>query len=259
MTKELSDFVVTSKLPINVVQSPTFLIGAFGQAVYDAYEEQRASRFENNPNLRLQNEGDVITGSTPFDTILINQIIRELKGNPRTPLLLDLSDPKVLEMTKGKHYADSQSLVLRSAADSLYSKNNPLAAYLAEHVDMARAEREPVLITGLRLELWTEYEEGYGLKTVPTEDATFHYDDRFLGKWNHYRFDKVDEFGLPVGLSKDEGSRTWYTRDDGLSRLYVGRNSGLGSYGDILDDSISDGRVVVLGGDNNGSGEGGRE
>ena len=249
MTKRLSDFVATSKLPINVVQSPTFLTGAFGQAVYDAYKKERDSTFHGNRNLRLQNEGDVITGSTPFDTILVNQLIRELRGSPRTALPLDLSDPKVLEMTKGKHYADSQSLVLRSAADPLYSKNNPLAAYLAEHVDMARAEREPVLITGLRLELWTEDTQGYQLKTVPTEDATFHYDDRFLGKWNHYRFDKVDEFGLPVGLSKDEGSRTWYTRDDGLSWLYVFGDSGHGSYWYDLGVSVSDGRVVVLGGD----------
>lgn len=247
MKQELSDFVVTSELPVNLVQSPTFLTGAFGQAVYKAYEEERA-RLGNNPNLRLQNQGDVVTGSTPFDAILVNQLVRDLGGDPRTALPLDLSDPKVLEMTRGQHYTDSQGLVLRSAEDPAYQKNNPLLAYLAEHVDMSRVEREPVLIFGFN-DLESD-DEGYGLRpTVPKEGLSTHYDDRLSGKWNGYRFDEVDELGLPIGLSKDKGSRGWYTRDDGLSWLCLGRDSVLYSYGYGLDGSGSGGRVVVLGGE----------
>ena len=250
MTKELSDFIVTASLPANAVQSPTFLIGEFGQAVYREYKERRATVFENNPNLKLQDKGDVIAESTPFDVILVNQIVRELRGNPRTPLPLDLSNPKVLEMIRGKHYVDSQGLVLRSTVDSLYSKNNPLAGYLAEHVDMSRVEREPVLLTGLSLDPWPEDEKGYKLRTaVPQEGPKTHYDDRFLGKWNGYMFDEVDELGLPLGLSKDQGSRKWYTRNDGLSVLYVDWYSNLYSGRYIFDVSFSDGRVVVLGGE----------
>ena len=249
-TQELLDFIVTEDVPSNVVQSPTFLTGAFGQAVYRAYEEEKATTFENNPNLRLQNQEDVITGSTPFDAILVNQIIRHLMGSPRTALPSDLDDHKVLEMTKGKHYVDSQGLVLRSTKDSFYSRNNPLAAYLAEHVDMTRVEKEPVLITGLSLDSWPENEEGYGLRTVvPMEGPTTHYDDRFLGKYNGWRFDETDDFNLPVELSRNKGSRTWYTRDDGLSRLYLGRYSDIGSDWVSLVSSDSDGRVVVLGGE----------
>ena len=251
--KNLSDFAIIEGVPTNVVQTPAFLTGDFGQAVYRAYEEERASRFENNPNLRLQAQEGVIIGSTPFDVILVNQIIRRLRGTPRTALPSDLSNPRVLEMIKGKHYVDSQGLVLRGTIDSRYPKNNPLARHLAEQegVDLAKLEREPALITGLDLEPWNEGTEGYRLKLVTSEDESFavHHDDRFLEKYDSYRFDTVDALGLPVGLSRDSGSRTWYTRKDGLSRLYVSRGSNLYSYWYYLDDSNSNGRVVIIGGE----------
>jgi hypothetical protein len=44
----------------------------------------------------------------------------------------------------------------------------------------------------------------------------------------------------------DNGTKTIYTREKGLSRLYLNRNLGLDSYDDDLADSNDDGRVVVV-------------
>ncbi len=252
ISRDLSDFVVTENVPDNLVKSPSFLNGRFGQSIYDAYQQGRDSTYNGNPNLRLQLQDGVVTGSNFFDAVLINQLLRQgnVQGNPRTPLPADLSNPEVLEMVRGKYYIDSQALVLRGTTDSYNSKNDPLARFLAEQegVDLSRLEREPALIYGFDLKL-DESKEGYGLLVVPSDNFTVHHDDRLNNKWNGYRFNNVDEMGLPTNLDKNKGSRTFYTRDSGLSRLDLGRGLDLGSGWNDLGNSDSDGRVVVLSGE----------
>jgi hypothetical protein len=75
------------------------------------------------------------------------------------------------------------------------------------------------------------------------------YDERLLGKYDGWRFDETDEIGLPENLDKKKGSRVWYTREDGLSRLILYRNLGLFSDGELLDSSYSYGRVVLVSGE----------
>ena len=86
---DLSDFIVTGNVPSNIVKSPSFLRGEFGQAVYDAYQQERTSTQRNNPNLGLNLQEDVVVGSNFFDAVLVNQLIRKVKGNPRTALPAD--------------------------------------------------------------------------------------------------------------------------------------------------------------------------
>lgn len=246
---KLSDFRVIN-LPNNSIGSPTFLTTKVGRLVYEEYQRQKAEIFGNNPYLKLQYQNGTVTNSTLFDVTLINQIIEALQGNPRTPLPLDLSDPRVLAMIHNQFYADSQAAVLRSLSDSYNVKNEPLAASLAEHIDIARLAKEPALMHGFTLEPWHDDKKGYDLLLVPREGKFIvHYDDRLTEKWNCYKFDKVDSLGLPINLSESKGSRTWYTRADGLSRLYLNRDLNLNSNYDNLDNSNADGRVVVLGGE----------
>lgn len=244
----LSEFQAVDKLPENLIQTPCFLEGKLGLAVFERYQELRQSIFNNNHNLKLQYENGVVTGSDLFDEILIDQIIREIQGNPRTPLPRDLGDQRILDMVEEKHYTGTRAAVLRSTKDSLYPKNEPLAEFLAEQegIDLSRLEREPALIYGFTLQPWPKDRKGYGLKTVPNEEFTVLHDDRLLEKWNCYRFTKVDRIGLPEDLDETKGDRTWYTRKDGLSRLYLDRSLGLGSIRGDLDGSDSAGRVVVV-------------
>ena len=244
----LSEFQIVGKLPDNLVQTPTFLEGEFGRAVYERYQELRESVFSNNPNLRLKFENGVIIHSTPFDAILIDQILKEVQGKPRTPLPRHFEDQRILDMVNGEHYSDTRAFVLRNPKDSYNSRNEPLAEFLAEQqgVELSRLEREPVMLYGFTLQPWPEDRKGYGLRTTPNEEFTVHHDDRLLGKWNGYRFTKIDKIGFPIDLDRTKGHRTWYTRQDGLSGLCLGRNLDLNSNRGNLDNSNSDGRVVVV-------------
>ena len=242
---ELSDFVV-GELPANIVQTPTFLAGELGRAVFKEYVERRASVYGSNPNLSLELKRGVVVGSSFFDVTLTNQILEQIKG-ARTALPVDLSNPRVLEMIREKHYSASQALVLRSVEDAQYSRNNRLAGALAEHIDAARLSKEPALMHGFDLKCLPEDKEGYGLIVVPNEDFTVHYDGRLLHKWNGYKFDSADEIGLPIGLNKTKGERTWFTREVGLSGLNLNRYLDLSSDWHNLALSDSDGRVVVVG------------
>ena len=59
---------------------------------------------------------------------------------------------------------------------------------------------------------------------------------------NGRKFSRTDERGVPI--FDDKGKRKLYTRQEGLSWLCLSRNLNLGSGGDDLGDSSSDGRVV---------------
>ncbi|GEM_PF-3131451 len=251
-TQDLSQYKAVRGLPRNVIQTPTFLDGSFGEAVFQRYNQERETTFRNNPNLKLHCQDGVVTGRSAFDQFLVDQILREeVQGSPRTPTLAELADPRVLDLIRGKYYTSSRSLVLRGTIDSLYARNEPLARFLAEQrgIDSSRLEREPALITGLTLESWTDDETGYGLKLVPSDEFKVYSDDRFLERYNSYRFDETDDLGIPVGLDQHKGSRVWFTRKDGLSGLVLGRELDLGSGWYCLGVSVAYGRVVVVGGE----------
>ena len=66
-------------------------------------------------------------------------------------------------------------------------------------------------------------------------------------KNNQQKFVRQDERGMPIFDKK--GNRTLYTRDSGLSRLYLDGLLALGSSDGDLANSDDDGRVVVVGGE----------
>ena len=61
---------------------------------------------------------------------------------------------------------------------------------------------------------------------------------------NRKKFKILDERGMPI--FDENGVRTLYTRSDGLSRLYLGRDLDLFSDWDGLSGSDEYGRVVVV-------------
>lgn len=244
--KDISQFVFVPSRVENVVVTPTFARDAFGKALYETYDEIRESRFDSNPNLKLRYENNEIVGSNIFDVALLDEIVRPYGIRAVVPS--DGRDERVLDMVRGEHYTDFKALVLRSAGDS-YERNDALAKKLAEHVDVSRLEKEPALIRGFRIEPWAEDAKNYGLQFVPSEDFSIHYDERLLGKYDGWKFNEVDEIGLPEHLDEERGARGWYSKNDGLSRLVLGRNLGLNSdyYGLAYSDYV--GRVVFVSGE----------
>ena len=220
----------------------SFLGGKFGKEIYDLYDELRKTKFSNNPNLKSIYHFEIVTGGSLFDSFLIDSIVKE-KGY-RIASLQDYSDKRVIEMMAGKTSLTAPAAVLRSEKDISNKDNDGLIRKLLEYVDI---KRKPALIDGLDV-IWSDRE--YGLQLVPNEEFNLLYDERLLGKYNKWKFDEVDEFGLPMNLDENKGNRTWYTRDDRLSRFalceFLDLNSG---HGNLV--NSYDGAIILLGGEVN--------
>ena len=248
------------KVQDGLVKSPSFLEGRFGTDVFAAYDQARREDYQGNPNLKLQMRDGVVVGSNFFDTVLVQQLIRNgnVQGNPRTASLRDLSDPEILEMARGKYYIESQGLALRSTTDSLNARNTSLARDLVERlgVEESSLQREPALVTGFDLDNWPEHlKDSYGLRLVPEsgkERFGIVRSDKLTMRYNGWWFTKVDENGIPSDLSKEkqaENAIKWVTGERSLSRLCLGGGLSLGSGWSGLGGSDSVGRVVVLSGE----------
>ena len=90
-------------------------------------------------------------------------------------------------------------------------------------------------------------EKGYGIMIALRDDFSVVSDERLNGKYNKKTFSDIDELGLPK--FDRNGNRTWYARNEGLSRLCLNRNLDLFSGGVNLAYSDEYGQVVVVSGE----------
>ena len=223
---------------------PAIPEGEFAKTLWRMHAEAKKSIFENNIYLELE-YGEELGRPGFFDILLLDQLIKSY--GIRTALPVDLSYKQIMSKVKDNYYVISRALVLRSTQDRKYPRNNALAKKLAEYADVSKG---PALMTGFTLEPWPEDEKGYGLQCVLAGDFSVHYDDRLAGKWNNYLFNESDERGLPLHLDKSKGTRTWFTRNDGLSGLGLSAGLNLGSDGGCLASSYNlDAQVVVVRGE----------
>ena len=204
------------------------------------YNRVVKEEYGNNETLRkLDGEG---RGSTPFIAGLTRKILANYGVRP--VISADDKDGMISEMVRGKYYTDFGDLVVHSPKET-YGRNEKLLKNLIEVVeDKVGSIQFPFKVTGMIPVLWEEdNEKGYGLRFVPTEGFDYVPDGR-LNLPTGTKFDTIDDKGI---INPNEnGLRTWYSKPDGLSRLYLNRNLDLYSYDGDLDDSNSDGRVVVV-------------
>jgi hypothetical protein len=243
-TKEAKDFVFLPRgqETEGLVLTPNFPTGDFADFVFDRYSTARDKMGEAKKYFKVEQRGQELVGSTWFDATLMGEVFVEL--GLRAPTPADLAHPWLLEAVRGKHYVVANAAVLRSVEDSYDSKNNELARSFADHVNLSRG---PALISGYRF-VPSSSDKGYGLLVVPAQNFRVVQDDRLNSKWHGYKFDEVDSEGLPLHLDRENGTRTWYTRDNGLSRFVLGSDLVLSSGWGDLDDSYPGGRVASFGG-----------
>ncbi len=181
------------------------------------------------------------------NTPIVARIDTELRGlGLRVANLVDLSRPEVMEMVRGKYYSDIPALILRSIEDS-HAPNRAIISQLVPVVEQRQGTLKlPVIINGFDA-VSSEGGEGYKWTIVPRDDFSVIQDERLDGKYNGARFSDVDELGLPK-FDKG-GSRTFYARNQGISRLYLDRYLDLNSYNEYLAYSDEVGRVVVVSGE----------
>lgn len=215
---------------------PSFAQGQDAKALYDLTEEIRTGTMGYDEKTRI------IYGSTPFLAARIDTIVKNLGF--RAANLRDLSSPEIMSMVKGKFYTDSPTLILRSLEDS-NSKNLPLIEKIVQEVERVNGSLKlPVMVSGFDVQ--PSQDDGYKIMIVPRDDFLAIHDERLSGDYHGEKFSEVDELGLPKFDKK--GARIWYARNQGLSRSCLGTDLSVFSNNEYLDDSISYGRVVIVGG-----------
>jgi len=242
-TEKLGKILFVPRRSGMIFQTPGFLTDETGEIIYNAYCEKREELFRGNKHFKLKRNGREIVGANVPDANLIDQIVRQY--GVRTSLPKDW-DEEFMQMIDEKYYTTANALVFRSMKDNYNKENDKIARILAESgkVDIERLAREPTLITGSDIQ--PSDDKGYGFIAVPTEGFNVHYDERFLEKYNRWRFDNTDEIGMPVGLDKQKGKRVWYTKDDGISGFVLDCDRDLFSGDDGLSGSCGGGRVVLV-------------
>jgi hypothetical protein len=190
-------------------------------------------------------DSKTMKGSSTFLAARVDGLVRKLGNGIRVAALADLSKPEIMEMIKGNYYSDTPAIVFRTIEDS-YEPNSLLIKKLAPLCEQKQGKLQlPLIVTGFDV-VPSKDRAGYGFDIVPTKQFNVRYDEKLLGKYNGENFSNIDENGLPNFDKK--GSRTWYARDKGLSRLYLYGDLDLysGYAGVGLAGSNVDGRVVLV-------------
>lgn len=213
---------------------PAFPRGEDAEALWDACQEIKSGTMGYDPASKQ------IYGSTPFLASRMDTEVRPL--GLRAANLRDLSRPEIMSMAQGKYYIDSPTLVVVSDQDSYFS-NNLLIGKIMQEVSRLH-EKLPCLVTGF--DSVPCQDGGYKITIAPRDDFRVIYDERLKG-YSGEKFSNVDDIGLP--LFDRAGTRTWYLKSLGLSRLCLYRSLDLLANSDDLAYSNSGGRVVIVSGE----------
>ena len=221
-----------------------FPTGDFGKAVLKEHQERARADFPNARGLNAlayDEEQEVVTGSNPPSNVLLNMILGQ--EGLRTSSQADIE--KVLKLKALRlngRYIDT-GLILRSKCNP----NEYLAGNLMSQIrEISPKAKMPAMIPLHELELTADSSSPYGFAFKIKENAQIFYDLSVLNKGGHFSSEDID---LQTGLPKktgNNGNRELYTRDSGLSGLYLDGDSGVISDGDDLDNSDGNGRVVVV-------------
>ncbi|MDD5133356.1 MAG: hypothetical protein PHD81_01455 [Candidatus Nanoarchaeia archaeon] len=201
------------------------------QAKYEEACKSFGEKARNTLNVDLK-------GSNLFKVILLNQIGIKTATLPELDLIVE-NNSKFLEGT----YEDAPSVVLRSAGDS-YNHNDYVAKGLAKLIHQKKFPHS-VIIEGLKLK--EDDNSSYNLSFVEGENFKVIKAPDFDHKNNQRKFKKINP-DYTIEFDRN-GTRTLYTRDNGVSGLCFNRGLDLGSNDDGLADSNGDGRVVVVSGE----------
>ena len=221
-----------------------FLEGDFGREFLAEYNG-RASKYGNNSSLgELSIQDGLVKGSNPFTVVLANEVLA--KEKLRTATQADLEKALKLRVLELRENYEDTGLVLRSEENP----NSYLARDLTKQLRARNIKFEyPVLLNLTDLSLKVDQDSDYGLAFNLKDEAVPVYVP-VLNSLNGSRFnfsDVNEATGLPQQLKK-EGERYLFTRNSGLSRLYLDGDLNLDSYNDLFDSSNSGGRIVVVSG-----------
>lgn len=243
MANRLPEFKGKSFVEIPAfIPSANFLEGEFGKSVLKEYKERAEKDYANASALSVLSYKDgVVKGSNPFAVVLVNQIVGQ--EGLRVATQADLE--RVLKTNalplRGKY--EDTALVLRT-------KDNPnpyLAKDLMSQIKARNPKAKiPIMIPLSELELVTDTSYYPGLNFKLKDSAQVFHGLSVLNRSGNFSSEDIDvNTGLPMKVG-DKGNRYFYTRDSGLSRLYLDWDLVADSDNGVLAGSGGYGRVVVV-------------
>jgi len=218
-----------------------FLIGDFGKERIEEYNSVVKSKYKDNSNLRVLNFKDgVVKGSNDYAIFLMNDILSKYglrTANPADAQKIIDNDEKFL-----RGVCVDLGVVLRN-------ENSP-NEYLARKLSKQAKERKykfsnsnPLVFKPSDLELIVDSDSSFGLGFKIRDSASPFNASELNNKNCGKKFKNTNMNGVPI-FNKN-GDRTNYTIENGLSRFFLDRGSGLYSKGGSLVVSYDDDRVVV--------------
>ncbi len=216
----------------------SFLEGNSGKQILEEDNQRVKADYKDSSALKvLSFSDDVVKGSNPFAFILLNKILTQQKIRIATSADLERALEKEAINLKGT-YGDS-GLVLRSDGDP----NGYLARDLINQVKQRGSLQYPLMIPLAGLDLKYDSNSPHNLSFQLTDFAELIYAFQLEHKNDHAKFNKADEKGFPI--FDQNGSRTLYTGEGGLRRLYRGRGRDLVARPRVLAYSLDSGRVIM--------------
>ena len=222
-----------------ITKKYSFLEGELAREVHD-WIQKTYPDFPNITKINYDSNDKIIKGSNPFYVTAVNDYFRKNNLEIRTASQAELEQIlKSNSLELEKHYEDT-SLVLRTEDEP----NKYLAKNLAGQIKKRQKIKLPLMIPLRGLTLKQDSNSPHKYSFQLTNEVEIIYSDKLAHENNGKKFDEADEYGLPV--FNENGKRTFYTRNDGLSGLCLGGDLGLGAHYDLLAYSAALGRVVLV-------------
>jgi len=215
-----------------------------GKALFGRYNDSIAKYGEKARNVlgkfTLTEDGTML-GSNPFMAVQLASLGVQLA----TPAQLEKAVGMNPDFFRGKY--EDIALVLRQNGDS-NTANDFVAKHLYEQVSKrlgtTTTPETPARVSLKGLTLKEDANSQYGLVFVVGDEVEILAVPEFSNVNHGKRFLKTDERGIPI--FDNSGNRIFYARNAGLSRLFLSRYLSLGSDGEVLANSDSDGRVPLV-------------
>lgn len=238
----INTFPVDEAKPLIAIPKDIPQIGFLGGEQGKEIDASIKKDYKDFSVMRVGNYSDgKIKGSNPFYTVGVQS---KLPFGVRVSTQSDLEDAmRIGALDLSGTYEDT-GLVLRTDGNP----NSYLAGNLMKQVKerLGKKAKMPVMIPLYEIGLVKDQDSPYGLAFKLKEDAEINYAP-ILNKPTGSNFSSGDidaKTGIPTKVGK--GNRTLWTRDSGLSRLFLGRSLDLYSGNGDLADSGDDGRVVLV-------------
>jgi len=232
--------LVSKEIPEVSFLADEDMLEAYRERIKTKYnsKEARPSLARHSLNIFKYEDG-VIKGSSPFANV---ELASSELALPSQVLYASELSP---DFFRGNY--EDLGLVLRTNGD-LYSPNDYNARHLYKQLDhrgIKPSKESPVLILLRGLALEEDDESTYGLVHLLTDETQIIQAPELSHLNDRKRFSRVDERGIPV--FDNEGTRTFYTRRNGLGRFSLDRGLDLYSYWyRWLTDSNAFSRVAVV-------------